>query len=349
MLKLRRLIPLLAVAFLGAACRNASGAAPPFRQPLRVPLAKDFQPVAVAAADMDADGKLDIVVVGQSQMLVLLGDGKGGFRPGKPVPAGSSPSSMVLADMNGDRRPDVVIANHETDYVTLLLNEGAGRFSSRALHLHSRPHPHAVAIGDFDGDKRPDIAVDSWGEDRVMLLFGKDEWRGPGTPVEMGTRPYYTIATADVDGDGNVDLVAPNWGKGTVSILLGDGKGGFAHAPGSPFRAGPSPFAAAVADVNGDHRLDVVVANYSGHSNDTSNDGLTWIRNDGNRHFTPFPERLAKGDYSARVVAGDVNGDGIADVAFPNSNGSTVTIVYGWMPSAIESSTPVIVTVCGRS
>ena len=326
----------IALLLLSSACADART---PFRPPLRVALPKDFQAVAVGAADFDGDGKLDIVVVGQSQMLVLLGDGKGGFRPGTPVPAGSSPSAMAIGDMNGDGRPDVMIANHETDYVTLLLNEGAGRFASRALHLHSRPHPHAVAIGDFDGDKRPDIAVDSWGEDRIMLLFGKDEWRGPGTSVEMGTRPYYTITAADVDGDGNVDLVAPNWGKGTVSILLGDGKGGFAHAPGSPFRAGPSPFAAAVADVNGDRRLDVVVANYSGHSNDTSNDGLTWIRNDGNRHFTPFPERLAKGDYSARVVAGDVNGDGIADVAFPNSNGMAVTIVYGSPTGPRESNT----------
>ena len=231
--------------------------------------------------------------------------------------------------MNGDGRRDVVVANHETDYVTLLLGDGTGSFTSRALRVRSKPHPHAVAVGDFDGDGRPDIAVDSWGEDRITLLFGKDEWKGPGTPLAIGTRPYHTIVSADLDGDGKADLVVANWGRGTVSILLGDGKGGFAHAPGSPFPAGPTPFAAAVADVNGDHRPDVVVANYSGHATDSTHDGLTWIRNDGNRRFTPFPKLVARGDYSARVATGDVNGDGFADCAFPNTNGSSVTLVYG--------------------
>ena len=81
--------------------------------------------------------------------------------------------------------------------------------------------------------------------------------------------------------------------------------------------------------MNGDGRLDVVVANYSGHATATADDGLTWIRNDGSRRFTPFPRRLAPGDYSANVAAGDVNGDGIADVAFSNTNGASVTVLFG--------------------
>lgn len=321
-----RLAAGLTLSLLAAA---GADAATPFGKPLHVPLPKDFHPVAVMAADFDGDGNMDLALMGRSQLLVLLGDGRGGFRPCAPVPAGANPTAMAVADLNGDGRPDIVVANHETDYVTLLLGAGGGRFTSRPLRLRSFPHPHAVAVGDFDRDGRPDIAVDSWGEDRVTLLFGKDDWRGPGTPVDLGTRPYHTLTAADLDGDGNVDLVAPNWGKGTVSILLGDGHGHFAHAPGSPFPAGPTPFAAAVADVNGDGRLDVVVANYSGHADATADDGLTWIRNDGNRRFTPFPLRLARGDYSSKVATGDVNGDGIADVAFPNTNGTSVTVLFG--------------------
>jgi hypothetical protein len=308
---------------------TGAGALPPFARPLHVALPKDFGAVAVAAADFDGDGRVDLAVTGRTGVCVLLGDGRGGFRPCAPVAAGANPTSMAVADVNGDGRPDIVVANHETDYVTPLVNAGAGRFTSRPLRLRSYPHPHAIAVGDFDRDGKPDIAVDSWGEDRVTLLFGRDDWRGPGTPVDLGTRPYHTLTAADVDGDGNVDLVAPNWGKGTVSILLGDGHGRFAHAPGSPFAAGPTPFGAAVADLNGDGRPDVVVANYAGRANATADDGLTWIRNDGNRRFTPFPMRLVRGDYSSTVATGDVNGDGIADVAFPNTNGTSVSLLFG--------------------
>lgn len=326
-MKSSRAAPLTLLAFISCA---PAAAAPAFRPPLRVALPADFRAGAVLAGDFDGDGRKDLAVLGErGALLVLSGDGRGGFRALPPVPAGANPTAMAVADLNGDGRPDVVVANHETDYVTVLLGDGRGGFSASRRTLHTKPHPHAVAVGDFDRDGKPDIAVDSWGEDRITLLFGKDGWRGPGTPLAIGTRPYYTLAAADVDGDGNLDLVTPNWGKGTVSILLGDGKGGFAHAPGSPFPAGPTPFAAAVADLNGDGRPDVVVANYSGHASDTRNDGLTWIRNDGGRKFTPFPERVAKGDYSARVAAGDVNGDGFADVAFSNANGRSVTVVFG--------------------
>ncbi len=71
------------------------------------------------------------------------------------------------------------------------------------------------------------------------------------------------------------------------------------------------------------------MANYSGHATDTSRDGMTWIRNDGNRHFTAFPQRIANGRYTSRVAAGELNGDQIADVAFTSTLDNSVGILYG--------------------
>jgi hypothetical protein len=292
---------LVLLALLGAA------AAP--LPPKRIALPRGFRPTALATMGND------VVVAGLNGQVVIVRDLA---RVSAPISAGANPVSLGVAGGL------IAVANHETDYVTLI--QGT---APRTLRLHSRPHPHAVAVGDFDRDGKPDLAVDSWGENRIMLLFGRDGWRGPGTPVEVGARPYWTITAADVDGDGNVDLVTPNAGTTKVSILLGDGRGHFAHAPGSPFEAGPCPFAATVADLNGDHRPDIAVANFSGHNTDTANDGLTWIRSDGARRFTPFPRRIATGNYTSRIAAGDLDGDRIDDVVFTNGNGTTATIVYG--------------------
>ena len=102
-------------------------------------------------------------------------------------------------------------------------------------------------------------------------------------PIEIGRKPYINVVAADLDGDGHVDLVMPNSGLDSICILFGDGHGHFTHARQSPLVAGPTPFMVAVADLNGDGRPDIVVANYSGHITDTSGDGLTWVRNDGDR------------------------------------------------------------------
>lgn len=322
---MKRAAILLTVAFF--ACTPADAG---FGPPLRLRLPAGFSAITLILADLNADGHADIAVAGDPQNLaVFLNDGKGGFRAAKSTTAGAHPSALAAGDMNGDGRIDLVVANHEMDYVTLLLGDGKGDFTARTLPVHSKPHPHAIAVGDVDGDGKSDIIVDSWMEDRFMVLLGRQQWQGPGMAVPIGRKPYWNVAAADVDGDGALDLVAPNVGRGTVCILTGNGRGQFTHVPGSPFAAGPGPFTVAVGDLNGDRRPDVAVANYSGHASQTANDGLTWIRNDGARKFTPMPARVANGRYSARLATGDTNRDGFADVAFTNTSSNTVTIVQG--------------------
>jgi len=279
---------------------------------------------------MNGDGKNDIIVTGEPQLLLLfLGDGKGGFTQGARVPAGVQPNAFVAADLDGDGRRDVVIANHDTDLITLLSGTKQGTFTRREIRVHSIPHPHTIAVADTDNDKRPDIIIDSWGENRLMILLGRDGWRMPGVAVDVGRKPYWNCVAADLNGDGKPDLVTPNAGLGTVSILLGQGNNQFRHAAGSPFSAGSVAFTVATGDFDGDGDTDVAVANYSGHPTDTANDGITWIRNDGAGRFTPFPTRVARGEYSARLATGKVNADRYDDIAFSNSNSNLVTIVYG--------------------
>jgi DNA-binding beta-propeller fold protein YncE len=149
------------------AAGDASVSAPRFRQ-VSIPVGRG--PRWISVADVNRDGKPDIVVANADSgtVSVLLGDGKGQFHgaAGSPVAAGHLPNDIAIADMNGDGNLDLVIADHQSPYVTVLLGDGKGGFRlapGSPVDVRSHPHPHGVAVGDFNGDGRPDVVTDSWG------------------------------------------------------------------------------------------------------------------------------------------------------------------------------------------
>ena len=178
-------------------------------------------------------------------LTVLLGDGKGNFQQakGSPVPAGHLPNDIAVADMNHDGNPDLVIANHQSPYITILLGDGKGDFQpaqGSPFDVHSNPHPHGVAVGAFSDKSNLDVVTDSWGSNQIELLRG--DGRGglmlPGRFFCVGRRPYERLRSADFNKDGLPDVVTTNLDDDTVTILLRDGEGGFREAPGSPHAAG---------------------------------------------------------------------------------------------------------------
>ncbi len=296
-------------------------------------------PSSVQIADVNRDGRPDLVVAnaGSDEVTVLLGDGRGGFTPapGSPYPAGHSPNDVAVADLNHDGNLDLVFANHETSYLTILLGDGRGGFSpapSSPLTVHSRPHPHGVAAADLDGDGHLDLVTDSWGENKVTVLFGdgKGGFSSPGTTFDVGPHPYQRVRAADLNGDGRADIVTTNLDGASVTVLLSTGRRGVAPASGSPFPAGGKPFGLAIGDVNGDGRPDLVVGNWGGHPEDSSFDAVNVLLGDGKGGFSPLPgSPLKAGHAPARVAVGDLNGDGIGDIAVANYVGDDVTIFFG--------------------
>ena len=308
-----------------------------FRAPVHLPVGT--APTRVAIADVNKDGIMDIIVAnnGSNSLTVYLGGGKGVFKQakGSPFPAGQSPNDIGLGDFNGDGNLDVAIPNHSVKYVTVLLGDGKGGFSfapGSPFGVTSTPHPHGIAIADFNGDGKLDLAVDSWGENKVLVMFGRGDgsFLTPGVKFDVGQAPYERLRSADLNEDGNPDIITSNWEGSSVSVLLGDGKGNFSLAGGKNIPVPESPFGIAVGDFNGDHHADIAVAHYSGHATDPSKDGLSVLFGDGKGHFmlakgSPFPV----GHYPPTVIAGDVNGDGITDIALPNHVDNTVTIYLG--------------------
>jgi len=287
----------------------------------------------VEIADLNRDGKSDLVVAnaGSGNVTVLLGDGKGRFTsaPGSPFPAGKSPNDVAVADVNHDGYLDLVFANHDTTYLTLLLGDGKGGFTpapSSPITVQSRPHPHGVGAADLNGDGRADIVTTNLDGASVTVLLS-DGKRGfvpaPGSPFPAGKKPF-GVAIGDVNGDGRPDLIVGNWGGhpedesfDAVNVLLGEGKGKFSPLPGSPLRAGRGPARVAIGDLNGDGFGDVAVANYVG-------DDVTVFY--GSRRGLRRGPTLKTGHRPQGIAVGDLNGDGRGDIATANSEEDTLTL-----------------------
>jgi FG-GAP repeat. len=320
------LILTLAATITAGAClgiTRAVSSSPEFKQEI-IPVGKG--PGFVAIADVNHDGKLDLLVANEQDgsISVLLGDGKRHFTPGpgSPFAANPNPNDIAVADMNGDGNPDLVIANHQTPYITILLGDGRGSFAP-APHspfaTQSHPHPHGVAVGDFIGDGKPTVVTDSWGSDQILLLpsDGKGNLILPGKffPTDGGSDQG--VRAADFNKDGKLDIVTTGQKINAISLLLGNGKGGFRKAPASPFPAGAAAWAFTIDDINRDGNPDVLVIPYHRDVRDFKQLGVTVLLGDGKGGFTAMrgsPLSLAGCDGPDRVAAGDLAGSGLRDI-----------------------------------
>lgn len=288
----------------------------------------------IAVGDLNQDGRPDIVAarIDAGTVAVYLGDGRGRFSlsQGSPFAAGDNPEDLAIGDFNEDGRNDIVVANHETAYVTILLGDGRSGFAqpSRTV-VPSRPHPHGVAVGDFNGDRHLDIAVESWQDDTVMVFEGngKSVFTTDPTRIRVGHTPYWKLRAGDLDGDRSTDLVTTNTDGSTVSASCTGGNGRLQAS--REFPTARVPFAVAIGDVNGDRYPDLAVAHRSGGP-DRTLDGLTVLIGKGNCDFDRAPQSAPQvGTSPTAVAVGDFDGDGVGDIAIANMGSDNVTILLG--------------------
>jgi len=249
------------------------------------------------------------------------------FEPasGSPYPAGARPSSVVTADFDGDGDPDIVATCSGTDSVSLLLGDGRGAFGSCRSFL-ALAMPHLLAVGDFNRDQRPDVAISAHDANDVVVLLNDGRGnlgRRHLIRVFSGGKPHnHGLAVGDVNGDGHTDLTVGHQDLGRVAVLLGDGRGGFRPAPGSPVAVGRAPYPHALADVNGDRRLDLVVPDVSGNR-------VRPFAGDGAGRFRELPAVSTGMARPYFVIARDLNGDGRTDLIVTHDDTNRVAALLG--------------------
>lgn len=286
-------------------------------------------PGALAAADVDGNGSIEIAVAGRSDGTVTLlqETETGDFAIGRVLAVSETPGVLALGDVNRDGRPDLVIGDRDADTLSVHLNGGDGLFTQVATIAAGRS-PSVIAIvpdqesGErLNGDGLADLLVVNEGANDVMVLIGNGDGQFELlSRLTVGSQPAaLAMGQLDNDDEGSLDLVVGSRGSGTISTLRGQGGGSFVAA--LAFSTAPEPAAVVSADFNGDTYPDVATLHPSA--------GLVSVLRGNGRGSLRDPQTYPAMSDPSTMTVGDYNHDGFPDVAVAGPGSDAVALLRG--------------------
>jgi hypothetical protein len=290
-------------------------------------------PSGIVAGDFNADGLPDLAVTNGSDSTVgiLLGDPlhPGEFQPQQVHPVGlpetwpnAWPKTLVVGDFNRDGVADLAVSNTNETTISVLLGDPGdpGNFQAQQLYDLVDYNAYSLTIADFDGDGIQDLAAaDYWSMGGVNVLLGNGDgsFEAPQW-YDAGGSYAEAIAAGDLNGDTFQDLVLADYNNWQITVLPGLGNGTF-DLPQS-YALNDGPYAIAIADFNGDGRLDIATAYWDG--------GGTEVLL-GNAGGFDEPQYYDVRGYPYGLVAQDFNSDRAPDLAFANPDDYSATVLMG--------------------
>jgi hypothetical protein len=292
---------------------------------------------SVVATDLNGDGRPDIAMASSyisgspphaGNAVVLLRDNapSDAFLPPTRYATGHDSNFILAGDINGDGKPDLVVSNvvtsadnNGTNSISVLLQRpgSPGTFSPSSDYVTGQSP--VVALGDIDGDGLPDLVVGTTRNPAGVSVFAQSR-TSPGvfeSPVQIASlEGVSSVAVGDIDRNGTVD-VCLSTATGLV-VLLQEGSVPGTFVPAIRYEAGSQPIAIAMGDLDGDGLPDLVVANY-GSPDGQIHGGVSVFLQDPSTPGKLLPAtEYATGSRSISVAVGDLDGDGMPDIAVAN-------------------------------
>lgn len=308
-----------------------------------VTLTTGSNPYSVATGDADGDGKIDIVVTNQLSNTVSVFRNNsvtgsitsGSFDTRIDFVTATNPVQVVLADIDGDGKTELVVTNKDASTISVFKNNATSGVINSAsfatkVDFAAPADVWGLAVGDIDGDAKTDVVV-TGSSGNIVAVYRNTSITGV---VDAGSLSGYagyatanfpvSVAISDIDGDGKVDIVVANNGSNSISVFRNTSTTGVidasTFATKVDFATSTSPRALAVGDIDGDSKPDIATANASGNNTSV-------FRN------TSLSGSITTGSFAAMinyasasqphgVAIGDIDNDGKPEIVIANFSGS---------------------------
>ncbi len=310
-------------------------------------------PAYLKVADLDRDGKLDIVVANSGSGTISIFKNtcstgsitSSSFAAKVDFSAGSNPFDIAVADFDGDGKPDLAVTNSvsTSNTISVLKNTTtAGSITSSsfssAITFGTGSIPVKIVAADFDGDGKPDLAVTNNSSNSVSVFLNTSS-TGSISSSSFANKVDFTTGTnprgifaADMDNDGKFDIVVTNRTSNNISVFRNTSTAGTissgSFAAQDTFTTGISPYDVTMGDVDGNGKPDFIITNFGATS-------ISVLRNIGSTGSISASTFTAKKDYATGgtggpygVAIGDLDGDGKPDIIVANANSSGSVSIF---------------------